>query len=50
MAVVELAEGPRMTTNIVGVPNDRIRVGMPVEVVFEDLSPEISLPKFRPAA
>jgi uncharacterized protein len=49
VAVVELEEGPRMTTNIVGVPNDQIRVGMPVEVVFEDISPEISLPKFRSA-
>ncbi len=50
VAVVELEEGPRMATNIVGVPNDQIRVGMAVEVTFEDISAEISLPKFRPVA
>lgn len=48
VTVVELAEGPRMTTNIVGCANDQIRVGMPVEVVFEDINDEISLPKFQP--
>ena len=51
IAVVELDEGPRMLTNIVGIaqtPED-IRVDMPVEVVFEDSSDEIALPKFRPA-
>jgi hypothetical protein len=26
-----------------------VRIGMPVEVVFEDVTPEITLPKFRPA-
>ncbi|HLZ69333.1 MAG TPA: Zn-ribbon domain-containing OB-fold protein [Dehalococcoidia bacterium] len=50
VAVIELAEGPRMYSNLVGVANDQIRVGMPVEVTFERISDEISLPKFRPAA
>lgn len=50
-ALVELEEGPRLYTNIVGVEPDpaSIRCDMPVEVVFEDLTEEISLPKFRPA-
>jgi uncharacterized OB-fold protein len=47
---VELAEGPRLTANLVGVSNDEIRVGMPVEVVFDDVTPEITLPRFRRAA
>ena len=48
-AVVELAEGVRLSTNIVGcVPAD-VYIGMPVEVVFENISPEINLPKFRPS-
>ena len=50
VAVVELEEGPRLNTNIVGVENEDLRVGMPVEVVFEELSDEVSLPKFRPAS
>ncbi len=50
VAIVELAEGPRLPTNLVGVaavPN-QITVGMEVEVVFEDLTEEITLPVFRP--
>jgi uncharacterized OB-fold protein len=49
LAYVELAEGPRLMTNIVGCAPDAVRIGMPVEVVFEDVTPEITLPKFRPA-
>lgn len=50
IAIVELAEGPRLMTNLVGVDPDpaRITIGMPVEVVFEDVSAEIALPRFRP--
>ncbi len=49
-SIVQLDEGPRMMTNIVGVEPDpaRIKVGMPVQVTFEDITDEISLPKFRP--
>lgn len=50
LAVVELEEGPRMTTNIVGCPPDHVYVGMPVEATFEDVSPEVTLVKFRPAS
>ena len=49
LAVVELDEGPRRTTNIVGCPPDRVYVGMLVEVTFEDVTPEVTLVKFRPA-
>jgi uncharacterized OB-fold protein len=50
-AIVELAEGPRIATNIVGVDPDpkNLRCDMEVEVVFDDLTDTISLPKFRPA-
>jgi len=52
IAIVELAEGPRLMTNLVGIEPDptKIRIGMPLEVVFEDVSADISLPRFRPAA
>ena len=50
-AIVELEEGPRMLTNLIGIePNpEKIRFDMPVEVVFEEMSDEITLPMFRPA-
>lgn len=48
VAVIQLDDGPRMTSNLVGCRREEIRVGLPVEVVFEDLSEEVALPKFRP--
>lgn len=50
VAEVELEEGPRLTTNLVGVGNEEIRAGMPVEIAFEDVTGEITLAKFRPRA
>ncbi len=49
LAIVELAEGPRLMTNVVGCAPDEVRIGMAVEVVFEDVTPEVTLAKFRPA-
>lgn len=48
VAEVELEEGPRLLTNLVEVANDAIEIGMPVEVVFDSVSDEVSLAKFRP--
>jgi hypothetical protein len=48
VAYVTLDEGPRLMTNLVGVENDAIECDMNVMVVFEDVTEEISLPKFRP--
>ena len=50
LGIVELDEGPRMMTNIIGVEPDpkKLRCDMPVHVVFEPITEEISLPKFRP--
>jgi len=52
IVVVELEEqkGLRVPSNLVDCPLDRIRIDLPVEVVFEDVTEEITLPKFRPAA
>lgn len=52
IAVVQLEEGPRMMTNIVGCPQtpDALELDMPLEVTFEDKSDEIALPKFKPAS
>jgi uncharacterized protein len=46
LAIVELEEGLRLMTNVVGAP-DAVRIGMPVEVVFDDVTSEVTLPKFR---
>jgi uncharacterized OB-fold protein len=46
---VELEEGPRLTANLVDIRNEQITVGMPVQVVFDDVTPEITLPRFRRA-
>ena len=48
VAYVGLEEGPRMMTNIVGCDSAEIRCDMPVEVVFDDVTEEFSLPKFKP--
>lgn len=47
VAFIELAEGPRIIANVVDVGNKDLRIGMPVEVVFEDINAEISIPRFR---
>ncbi len=49
IAIVELEEGPHMTTNLVECDPDDVRIGMPVTVVFEAVTPEVTLVKFRPA-
>lgn len=51
IAVVQLEEGPRMMTNIVEIEQtpEALQLDMPLEVIFERLSDEISLPLFRPA-
>lgn len=48
VAYVELDEGPRVMTNVVGCPPEEVRVGQPVEVVFDDTGEGRSLYRFRP--
>jgi len=50
VAVIELDEGPRMISNVVGIAPDKLVCDMPVEVVFEAVTDAITLPKFRPVA
>ncbi len=50
IAVVETEEGPFVFSNIVGCKNGDLRVGMPLEVTFDDVAPGLSIPKFKPAA
>jgi hypothetical protein len=48
-AAVDLEEGPRLMTNIVGVDPSELRVGMAVQVDFQPLNDEITAPVFRPS-
>jgi len=50
MAYVELEEGVRLLTNVVDCPPEQVKIGMPVEVTFDDVTPEVTLPKFKPVA
>ncbi|MFJ6611397.1 bifunctional MaoC family dehydratase N-terminal/OB-fold nucleic acid binding domain-containing protein [Streptomyces sp. NPDC091289] len=47
VALVELAEGVRIVSNVIGVPYDKVRVGMPVQLEFLVTDPELELPVFR---
>jgi uncharacterized OB-fold protein len=49
-AVVDLDEGPRVMTRLVGVTDAELTIGMPLVVDYEVLTDEITAPVFRPAA
>ena len=48
VAVIRLEEGVQMMANIVGCSPEEINCGTDVEVVFEDVTEDISLPRFKP--
>jgi uncharacterized OB-fold protein len=45
---VTMDEGPRMISNLVECDRDKIAIGMPVEAVFDDVTPDLTLFRFRP--
>jgi uncharacterized OB-fold protein len=47
-AIVDVDEGYSMFSDIVGCEPKDVTIDMPVQVVFEEISEEISLPMFRP--
>lgn len=51
IVLVELPEAGkiRMVSNIIDCKLEDIKIGMPVEVVFDDVTDQISLPKFKPS-
>lgn len=48
VALVQLDEGPRMYSNIVDADNDSVKVGDKVEVAFDPVTPEVTIPRFKP--
>ncbi len=48
VAIIELDEGARMMSNLVGIDPDQVRIGARVAVQFDAVTPEVTLPKFGP--
>lgn len=47
--MIEMEEGVRLVSWLTDVSPDELRLELPVEVVFDDVTPEVTLPKFRRA-
>ena len=47
--VIEMEEGVRLVSHVIDCAPDELEIGMPVEVDFDDVTPEVTLPKFRRA-
>jgi uncharacterized protein len=47
---LEEQEGLQFLTNVVGVAEEDLTIGLPLEVVFEDFTPELTVPWFRPVS
>jgi hypothetical protein len=48
VVVVQLDEGPRLVSNLVNCAPEELKCDMPVEVIFEDVTEDTTLYKFRP--
>jgi uncharacterized OB-fold protein len=46
-AVVDLDEGPRMMTNVVDCDVDALEIGMSLQVLFQEISEDVTIPVFR---
>jgi hypothetical protein len=46
-AVIEMEEGVRILSEVTDCPPDELEIDLPVEVIFEDATEEVTLPKFR---
>lgn len=49
VVLVELEEGPRLVSNPVGIAPEDLEIGMPVEVIFEEVDDALTLFKFKAA-
>lgn len=48
VSLIQLDEGPRLFSNVIGVPPSEVKVGDVVEVCFEPVNENIAMPRFRP--
>ena len=47
VSLIQLEEGPRMISNVVGIAPSEVKVGDRVQVMFDPVTPEISIPRFQ---
>ena len=47
--IIEMEEGVRLVSEVLHCSPDELEIGMPVELVLDHVTPEITLPKFRRA-
>jgi uncharacterized protein len=47
VSLIQLEEGPRMISNVVGIPPSEVKVGDKVQVTFDPVTPDISIPRFE---
>jgi hypothetical protein len=50
VGVIELEEGVRLMSNVVGCDPEKVKCDMKVSVVFDDVTEGVTLPKFKPIA
>jgi uncharacterized protein len=52
LAMIELEEGPRIMSNLINIEADPavVKIGTPVEVVFEKQNDDVTIPLFQPAS
>ena len=48
-AIIQLDEGPRIPSNLIECPIEDAKIDMPVVAVFDDVTPDVTLVKFKPA-
>ena len=48
LALIDLDEGVRLMTNVIGCNPEEVVIGMRVGVSFQDVSPDLALPMFSP--
>jgi uncharacterized OB-fold protein len=48
VSIIELAEGPKLWSNVVGIPPDDVAIGMPVKVRYDDVTEGLTLARFEP--
>lgn len=48
VGLVTLEEGPRVVTNLLNCARADVRIGMPLQLTFQDIAPGVRLPQFEP--
>ena len=48
-AIIDLDDGARIISNVINIDHSAVQVDMQVKVTFDDVTPDISIPKFEPA-